>query len=336
MPDPLPPIVGFVALLACGLVLAWLALTLWTLLRLLHPPRRTYATALAQNRPGQPDQLPHRNGTARTYESWTLEWRTLRLPVWDMPGDAPDGPTFILTHGWGDSRIGALTRAQLLLLFASRIVMWDLPGHGNAPGHCMLGAHEHDALRALIEAVASSPPPCGRGQGAGLLPSSSPSTCSPVILLGWSLGAGVSLAAMSGWDAPAASHVRGVIAEAPYRLPQTPARNMLRSFGLPHAMSLPVAMTLARLRIGAPPLWCAAHGTFDRAALVRAVACPVLAIHGVEDSISPIEDGRAVAAAAPRGEMLEVAGAGHYSLWTGECAGAVQESVRAFVADRAR
>lgn len=316
-------IVGLAELFAVAWVVGVVLLTLWTLHRLLHPPRRTYASALAQGRPGEPDQLAPRHGTRRTFDSWTTAWRGLALPVWDFPGDAPEGPVFILTHGWGDSRIGALTRAAILLPIASRIIAWDMPGHGDAPENsaCALGAHEHEALRTLIEQVAS---PIGGG-GAP-----------PVFLLGWSLGAGVSIAAMSGWNEPAAACVRGVIAEAPYRLPQTPARNMLRSFGLPHAVNLPVALALARWRIVAPPMWSVADGTFDRAALARGLACPLLVIHGEDDAIAPVQDGREIAAAAPRGEVLTLQGVGHYSIWTGECAGEVVGRVGAFVETQAR
>ncbi len=303
---------------AVGVVL----LTLWTLHRLLHPPRRTYASALAQGRPGQPDQLAARNGQRRTFESWTITSHGHSLPVWDFPGDAPAGPVFILTHGWGDSRIGALTRAQALLPHSSRIIAWDMPGHGDAPDDsaCALGAHEHEALRTLIERVTSSQAPGS----------------APVFLLGWSLGAGVSIAAMSGWAEPAAALVRGIIAEAPYRLPQTPARNMLKSFGLPFAVNLPIALALARWRIGAPPLWGMAGGTFDRAALARGLVCPLLVIHGEDDAISPVEDGRDIAAAAPRGGLLTLPGVGHYSIWTGECVGKVVGRVGGLVETQAQ
>lgn len=304
---------GFAVLFLLGLLCAIAFVTAWTLHRLLHPPRRTYATALAQGRPGQPDQLRGPTGTPRSFESWTISWRGMDLPVWDIAGDAPSGPVVIMTHGWGDSRIGALARAEALLPDASRVIAWDMPGHGDAPGSCLLGVHEHEALRALVERVA--------GNGT------------PVVLLGWSLGAGVSLAAMSGWEGGASGSVRCVICEAPYRLPQTPARNMMWSFRLPTAINLPVAMALARLRIGAPPFWQQERGTFDRASFAASVRAPVVIIHGEDDAIAPVQDARDIAAAAPHAQLLTLPDAGHYSLWTAEPARAmVVDRVRSFMA----
>lgn len=289
---------GFAALFMLGLLSAIVAVTAWTLHRLLHPPRRTYATALAQGRPGQPDQLQVAVGTPRKFESWTFSWRGMDLPVWDILGDAPAGPVIVMTHGWGDSRIGALARAEALLPEASRVIAWDMPGHGDAPGSCLLGVHEHEALRTLVDRVA--------GNGT------------PVVLLGWSLGAGVSLAAMSGWEGGSSERVRCVICEAPYRLPQTPACNMMRAFGLPAAINLPIAMAIARLRIGAPPFWQQQCGTFDRMSLAASVRVPLLIIHGEDDAIAPVQDAREVAAAAPHAELLILPEVGHYSLWTAD------------------
>lgn len=312
VPEWASSILGLLALFTISLAAGLALLTAWTIHRLLHPPRRTYATALAQGRPGQPDQVP---GVA-SFETWPLTWRGMPLPVWDFPGaGGPAAPVFILSHGWGDSRIGALTRAQALLPLASRFVAWDMPGHGDSPDHspCLLGAHEHLALRALIERLAQEP--------------------APVVLLGWSLGAGVSIAAMSGWNTDAARNVRAIIAEAPYRLPQTPARNMLRSFGLPHAINLPLALAVARHRTGAPPFWDAPEGTFDRAALARSLPCPLLVLHGDQDAIAPIEDGRAIVQAAPDARLQELQGLGHYSIWTGDHTSVIMEHVREFVGE---
>lgn len=304
---------GLAAFFVLGLVFAIASVTAWTLHRLLHPPRRTYATALAQGRPGQPDQLRNAAGTPRKFESWTISWRGMDLPVWDVEGDAPAGPVIVMTHGWGDSRIGALTRAEALLPMAARIIAWDMPGHGDAPGSCLLGVHEHGALRTLVERLAEQE--------------------TPVVLLGWSLGAGVSIAAMNGWEGGASEWVRCVICEAPYRLPQTPARNMMRSFGLPTTINLPVAMALARFRIGAPPFWQSERGTFDRASFATSVHVPMLIIHGEDDTIAPVRDARDIAEAAPNAELLTLPGIGHYSLWTAEQSRAtVVDRVSAFIA----
>src|SRR5262249_38296638 len=159
------------------------------------------------------------------WTAWTCRWRGLDLPVWDVEGDRPDGPIFILSHGWGDSRVGALTRTPSLAAFASRLILWDMPGHGEARGACTLGLEEVGALFRLIEPIDK-----------------------PVVLYGWSLGADVSIAA-----ATVSPSVTGVIAEAPYRLPRTPARNVLRTFGLPWRINLPLALGLLGIRWGVGP-----------------------------------------------------------------------------------
>jgi pimeloyl-ACP methyl ester carboxylesterase len=208
----------------------------------------------------------------------------MELPVWDIQGDKPDGPLFILCHGWGDSRIGGLTRVPALADFASRLILWDMPGHGDAPGTCALGIREVSALFELIEHL---------GQ--------------PVVLYGWSLGAGVSLAA--GAVSPS---VTRIIAEAPYRFPWTPARNVLSAFGLPWRVNLPLAIGILGARFGVGPRWTG----FDRLPIATSLTMPYLVLHGELDEICPVEDGSQIADANPLGQAVIIKEAGHHSLWT--------------------
>jgi len=295
---------GLAALLLIGLVIGIVALTWYTVYLLTHPLRRTYASALARGRPGDPGELLRPQGDRREYESWTLHWRGGELPVWDVRGDSPGGPVVILSHGWGDSRVGGLSRAGVLLPMCSRLLLWDMPGHGEAPGVCTLGTREVGALVSLIERVGGS---------------------GPVVLLGWSLGAGVSVAAAARLQEECGRGVAAVIAEAPYRFPWTPARNVLRGFGLPWRVNLPPAMWGLGMRFGGGAGW----PGFDREKLARNLPCPLLVIHGEGDEVCPVEDGREIAAAAPQGGLCIVPGAGHHGLWTeakstAVCVGAVQ------------
>lgn len=52
----------------------------------------------------------------------------------------------------------------------------------------------------------------------------------------------------------------------------------------------------------------AGHDAWDDLAAIRS---PTLVVHGTEDSITPVQNGRALAAAIPGAEYLEVAGARH-------------------------
>lgn len=312
--------VGLAILLLVGLALAWGVVVAWTILTLLRPPRRTYASALARGRPGDPGELSPGPTGQRPWTSWTLRWNTLDLPVWEIRGDAPDMPLIVLTHGWGDSRVGGLARAEHLLPVASSVVLWDMPAHGEAPGLCALGAREPDALRALLEVLASR---AGEGNA------SSPR---PVVLVGWSLGAGVSLVAARGEGERRAPPIVGVVAEAPYRLADTPARRMLVSMGLPHAATLPPALWLVGLWAGVGARW----PGFDRAAFAKRLRepppIPLLVLHGADDQISPPQDGREIAEAGG-GEFVAVPGAGHAGLWTDpRHAGEVGARVRAWIA----
>src|SRR4051794_37254269 len=92
--------IGLLTLLLVGLGLAILAVTWYTIYLLTRPPRRTYASALARSRPGDPGQLPPGPRGARKWSAWKFEWGGLSLPVWDIEGDAPEGPVMILSHGW--------------------------------------------------------------------------------------------------------------------------------------------------------------------------------------------------------------------------------------------
>ncbi|HYF14435.1 MAG TPA: alpha/beta fold hydrolase [Phycisphaerales bacterium] len=281
---------GLALLLAAGALIALATLVAWTASRLARPPRRTFGSAVAAGRPREPADLLHSDGSRREFATWTLETAGLRLPVWDFPGNNVAGPVLVLTHGWGDSRIGALTRADALLPHVCRVVAWDMPGHGDAPGSSTLGWREPAMLRELA----------GRIGGT-----------TPVILMGWSLGAGVSIAAAADNPPPG---VAGVIAEAPYRLPITPASAVMAHFGMPRRVNLPLALGLVGLRVGAGWGW----RNFDRAALAARARVPLLVVHGGRDGICPVADGREIARRAPNARLVTITDAGHHGLWSQE------------------
>lgn len=295
--------IGLLELLAIGYAIFVAALIVYSAWALTHPHRKTYAWAVSRGRPGDPSELP---GSGRAFNTWEFNARGRTLAVWDIEGDCPSGPTMVLSHGWADSRLGGLIRVPFLAPVASRLILWDVRGHGEAPGACHLGTTEVEDLLALIEAVAGTTK--GGDGSAGL------------VLYGWSLGAGVSIAA-----AARSGSVAGVIAEAPYRQVITPARNVMRGFRLPYRLNLPPAMWILGTLFGVGPGW---RG-FDRAVLASKMRCPLLVIHGDQDAVCPVQDARDIAGAAPRAELLVVPGAGHNNLWTepafaDRCAGAAR------------
>lgn len=284
-------IVGLLPLLAIGLGIAIWASTWLVVRRLRHPPRRTAAWALAKGRPSDPSELDR----PLAFEAWPLRiergaFAGLELPVWDITGLDPVGPTLVMTPGWGDSRLGMLQRAEHMAPRCRRLLLWDPPGEGEAPGVCRLGWSEHEALGELIDRACAAE--------------------ERVVLVGASLGAGVSvvLAAQRAGDA----RIAGVVAESPYRLPKTPAVNVLRMAGMPHRVQAPLGYWWLGLRLGAGLTW---QG-FDRAEHAARVAVPLLVLHGSQDAISPLEDGEQIARAAPKGRLEIIEGAGHNDLWS--------------------
>lgn len=258
---------------------------------LTRPPRRTYGWAVSRSLPGDPSELRlpgMRVDDGLKWSSWTVRAGALDAPVWDIEGLNREGPTVILTHGWGDSRVTMLGsgRVAAAIPLVSRLLMWDLPGHGEAPGSCSHGRTEPVALRAIIERVAES----GRS----------------VVLWGFSMGARISIDAARG-----NASVLAVIAEAPYILPRTPAMNVLRLRGLPHRTNLTPSLWLISMMHGRPPGLAGSACALDPSSLAQ----PLLVLHGTADAVSPLDDGRTVARLAPKGIIAEITLGQHQSLW---------------------
>src|SRR5690606_2429099 len=171
---------------------------------------------------------------------------------WDVPV-SEGGPVVVMTHGWASSRLGALRRMPPLVeAGAGRLIAWDLPGHGEAPGASTLGLREPEALVALMEEL--------RRQGERR----------PIVLYGWSMGAGISIAAAAGearGEGALGADVAMVIAEAPYRLAVTPAAAVLRERGVPPLGRLRPALAVVGLRAGGGAL--GGWRRFDRMELAR-------------------------------------------------------------------
>ncbi len=324
-----------VPILALGLALALAWLILVTMRSLARPPRRTEAWAVARSRPADPSELP----TPRRFETIDFKYNAMESgPVWLIEGDDPAGPVVIFSHGWGESKIDVLQRIEALAPHCSRIIAWDLPGHGESPpGSSPLGTSEWNQLDDLVELAQGEDLDARSNEADKLMATledeadwdaffdAPPKPGAPkVILYGYSLGAGVSIEV--GADRP--NRVAAVIAESPYRLAATPARNMLTLKRLPWRINLPPAMFLLGLSRHRGPRWTG----FDRARIAQDLRCPLLVLHGDADEISPIEDGKRIAEAAgtgplddaspdsptrpSSGALITLPGATHFDLWT--------------------
>lgn len=316
------------SLLLLGFITGLGLLVLHTMRSLSRPPRRTAAWAIARSRPADPSELP----TPRRFETIAFKHNALESgPVWLIEGDDPAGPVCIFCHGWGESKLDVLPRIDALAPVCSRIIAWDMPGHGEAPpGRTLLGTSEWIQLDDLVQ-LAQGEDLEARSRIADEMEAAiedeadwetffnaPPKPGAPkIVLYGYSLGAGVAIE-LAG-DRP--NRIAAVIAESPYRLAHTPARNMLILKRLPWRFNLPPAMFLIGLFAHRGPRWTG----FDRALLARDLKCPLLVLHGDHDEISPPEDGRAIAEAAGTGRepphtpcigtLVTLPDAGHFDLW---------------------
>lgn len=284
---------GLAGLLLMGLGLAIVTLVITLRSRLLNPPRRTLAWAVSRSWPATPAEMDEaRFGVSGV--SWRpLEVHarggTMRLSVWEIQGRANDGPTAVLTHGWADSKLSSLARLEPLLGSCSRVIAWDLPGHGESSGQSEMGRLEHDLLERVLDDVLGE------------------QNETPLVLVGWSLGAGVSLRYAA--TGKRRAMVRHVIAEAPYLLPQTPAVRVAQAAGMPAFLVWPSLMLIGGLK------WLKPGEDFDRAIYAKKMTCGLTVLHGEADPVCPVEDGAKLAQAAAEGEIVRIAGARHNDLW---------------------
>lgn len=328
---------GLLILLGLGFLVYWTFLVWVTIDALLRPPRRSLAWCLARNQPETPAALtpPRAFDEGRIPDPRNLPHE---LPYWRIPGESPTGPIVIFSHGWGQSRQAVLQRLDALLPVCREVIAWDMPGHGEAPrGRGRLGIDESDALGDLLllaqgemldelehEAAVMEAELEDEADWEEFFDRAPKPGAPSVVLYGFSLGAGVSL------DAAASKRKRvaGVIAEAPYRMPAAPARSVMAAKGFPHVLNLRPALTFIGFISNCGPRWAG----FDRAELAREIECPVLVLHGERDEMCPPEDGRAVAAAAGRGEFIGLADAGHLDIWENEASREdATKAVRAFI-----
>lgn len=250
-----------------------------TIYRVTHPPRLTYAVALARQLPTSPAELglPFLERQFRLPDGMTT-------PGWIIHGSQLTGPVIVLTHGWGDSRYGTLGWAKLLAPLASSVVLYDLRGQGESPyPRSHLGTTEVDDLLAIVDQVEA-----GRR---------------PVVLLGASMGAGISIAAA----AQAPRRIAGVIGEGAYRHGMEPIVGFFRINKWPVLpFYLPVGLHLW--------FWYTSPARFDRAGHAAKLQCPLLLLHGTADPISPCASAEQIARAAPRGKLERFDGGGHLDL----------------------
>lgn len=279
------PYLGLAQLLLIGLCLWWVVLVVYTIRGLTHPPRQTYASAISKGIPGDPGELDE----PRVYQEHTIVGSRGKISLWDIVGGDPNGPIIIMTHGWGSSKIGGLKRINPFARHASRVILWDLPGHGESEGSTKLGSKEHEDLRCVITWA---------------------DTDRPVVLVGWSMGAGISLAYAN--QCAEDQILAGIVCEAPYIRAITPARNVIRLRGVPTRFNLPPAIGFLGFRFGIGARW----DGFARDQHARGIRAPIVILHGTDDPVCPIADSEQIARLAQNARLVKIAQGGHNNLWT--------------------
>jgi pimeloyl-ACP methyl ester carboxylesterase len=282
-----------IPLLLIGAAIAAIGYVAVITLEALRPPRRAAAWAIANGLPVSPESL------GLEASEWSVSRPGASLPVWDIR-IRESGPTVVLVHGWGRSRVDSLARIGPFLGLAARLVLPDLRGHGDATGSTRLGdAVEAADIAAVLDAL---------GDGGR-----------KVVLAGHSMGATLAIRAAV---ADRSGRVAAVVAIAPYDTVRTPLRCRLIARECPAGPFVPATLaTLATLGIGRPSTLAAAGS----------LAKPLLVVAGDRDRVVPIDESRRIAEAG-RGEFVPIAGGEHSDLDRAEDAGRAIESFLARIA----
>ena len=277
---------GLLVLLAASGLLIALAGT-WALVRGTdRPGGRGVAWCVANGRPADPGDL------GLPPQAWTDTAFTLsRGEVtrgYRMTGGDPAGPLVLVVHGHSAGRHHAMGTLAPALAVASEVVVFDLPGHGSAAKlYSRQGLREPDDVAAVLGQLEAERP--------------ADAATRPVVLLGYSMGAQISLAAAA---EPLRGRLAGVILLAVYRFHGEPIRAFLRENALPWWPFQPLGDLFTALRTRSA-------SRFDRADTARGVGCPALLLSFRGDPLCPLASAESIAAALPDARLEVFDGVDH-------------------------
>lgn len=243
-----------------------------------------------------------------------LEGETLQLPTcrgrqleaWWLQASAPRGH-LILTHGWGANRESLLPLAPLLLKAGWNLLLIDVRNHGNSDGDTFssmprfsedidaaldwLDHHQDQALAAQ-----RSRRDAAGGDGAvvrdGAVVERYPHPL-PRGLIGHSVGAAATLLAAS-----RRQDLEVVVSLSSFAHPEDMMRRWLKAHGMPFFPLGWYVLGFVERVIG---------DRFDTIAPVNTlprIACPVLLVHGEDDTVIPLDDARRLARAGRPGQVV--------------------------------
>ena len=203
---------------------------------------------------------------------WTLDTGRHELAVWDWG----EGPTVLLSHGWGGQAADFRHLVGPLVKAGFSVVAFDHPAHGQSSGQ---EATLVEFARAL-EAV---------GRRVGPLEA----------IVGHSFGGAATALALD-WGLPAK---RAVLIAAPMDVRYF-ARGFADAVGLPERAH-PRWYQAIEKKVGV------SMDSLDVRELARRQRAEALVVHDEADREVPFEHGQAIAAAWPNATLQRVAGLGH-------------------------
>ncbi|MBX2851549.1 MAG: alpha/beta hydrolase [Phycisphaeraceae bacterium] len=254
--------------------------TVVIVLMIVRPRRKSYAYAVAHGLPTDLDDL----GLIGEEATFNLPGQH-STPGWLIKGEKPDGPTVLVLHGHRDFTHGAMRFVETLAPFAGHIVLFDWPGHGGCTAPWMTcGKREPDDAIAVLDGL----PDAIRDR--------------PVVLFGYSLGG--QIAVKTAGLHP--DRFAGLIIDGAYRRWDTPIRLKLKRYRVP---SFPfIQLTWLVFWLGN------LIRQFDRVQYAKRYPGPVLVLHGTDDRICPIDEGKDLADAAPNSAFIPIEGGRHNQL----------------------
>ena len=230
--------------------------------------------------------------------------------------EAGAGPALVLLHGIGS---GADSwRDQLAgLADARHVVAWDAPGYGASTPLVAarpLAADYADRLALLFDALGLERVAlAGHSLGAliaGAFAAARPGRVERLILADAALGHGADPAAPL--PSPARSRIDDLEALGPDEFALRRAPRLLSSAASPSQVAR-VRETMAQIRPAGYRQAVAMLAQGDLLSDAKAIAAPTLVLCGSEDTVTPPDTSRALAAAIANARYVELPGAGHAS-----------------------